>query len=110
MDVRVDQQHRQFLAAVAANPAVIPQQPVAELGHPLEHHVPGLVAIGVVDPLEVVQIQHGQTEGLVLKQQQTQPLIEEAPVVEAGQLVHVRLLAHLVVILAHLGKLGIDVS
>ncbi|MNK95477.1 hypothetical protein D3C87_1157150 [compost metagenome] len=68
MDVRVGQQHHQLLAPVAADPAVILQQLVAQLGHPLEHHIPGLVTIVVVDQLEAIQIDHGQTEGVLFQQ------------------------------------------
>jgi hypothetical protein len=47
------------------------------------------VTIGVIDPLETVQIDHGQAEAVLIEQQPIQPLVEEAPVVKAGQLVEV---------------------
>ena len=68
------------------------------------------MAEGVVDPLEIVQIHHGQAERLMLEQQTIDAFVEETAVVEAGQLVEVGLLARLVIILAHLRQLGIDVS
>jgi hypothetical protein len=40
VDIGIGQQHHQLFPAIAAYPAMIPQQLGAKAGHPLEHHVP----------------------------------------------------------------------
>jgi len=59
---RVAEQHHEFLTAVARDMAALVGNPRQVVGHQLQHPVPGIVAVGIIDPLEVIDIAEGHAE------------------------------------------------
>ncbi|MNP59490.1 hypothetical protein D3C76_1544890 [compost metagenome] len=58
--VGVGQQHQKLLPAVATDHILCPQGTTDALGDLNQHDVTHVVAKGIVDPLEVIDIQHQQ--------------------------------------------------
>jgi hypothetical protein len=58
----VGQQQEELLAAVAADEVALPKRRAEHGGHGGEHLVAAAVAVGVVDPLEVVQVEQGRRQ------------------------------------------------
>ena len=89
--VGVDEDDRELLAAVARDEIHAPRQPPEFGGERLEDPVPEGVAVGVVDPLEVVDVQQQQRERLLVAiaaiEFVGQPLLEPAVVVQPGEAV-----------------------
>ncbi len=54
--VHADQQHSEFIPAEPDHGVPVPDAPCEALGKFGEHDVPGPVPVGVVDALEIVQI------------------------------------------------------
>ena len=102
-------QHQLF-ATVAAEPAPLVKQIHAQLAHPLEHHIPRLMTVGIVDPFEIIEIEHHQPERRATVELLLQALVEEAAVVEAGELVLIGLLPDLGKVLAGGIHLFIDLG
>ena len=82
----------------------------AQLAHPLEHHIPCLMAMGIVDSLEIIQIEHHHPEGGATVELLLQALVEEATIVEPGELVLMGLQADLGKVLAGGIHLFIDLG
>ena len=75
--------------------------------------VPGLVTMGVIDPLETVPNRlRGRQKLSLIEQQPIQIRSSRRSAGCKGQssFVEVRLLAHLVIILAHLRQLGMEIA
>ena len=53
----------EFFAAKARRHVVLPQMLQQNLGHLHQHHIPLLMTVGIVDPFEMVDIDHDQREG-----------------------------------------------
>ena len=62
LDVGLGQHHRQLLAAVAGRLVDVARQVAQHAGHRGQHLVALLVAVLVVDPLEVVDVEHHEAE------------------------------------------------
>jgi hypothetical protein len=62
---RARQEKHELLAAVAADPVDLARLALEDLRQPLQHRVTGLVAVGVVDALEPVEVDHHAGDGLV---------------------------------------------
>ena len=87
----VRQQQRELFAPQPGDNVRFPNPVLQQPGDLPEHLVAGIVAIGVVNLLEVVQVHHhhGQRAGMALGVAEQLPakLVEGAAVVKAGQLV-----------------------
>ena len=92
-DAPASEQEREFLAAVTVRPAAPAHLP--DPRRPSEYLVADVVAVGVVELLEVVYIEHGDGE---VAAQPHQPLIQRPPAGQAGQLIPKR---HAVGVLQH---------
>ncbi|GAV33766.1 hypothetical protein ROTAS13_01423 [Roseomonas sp. TAS13] len=80
------QQQDEFLPAIArGHLAGKPDGQAQRLADGAQAIVAGLVAIGVVEGLEVIDIDHQQRHPVVLPHRPRQGLVEAAPVGEAGQ-------------------------
>ncbi len=88
--------HAELLAAEAADDVLRADGRAQRLGELLQHLVADAVAVDVVDPLEVVDVEHEDGDGAMraarLLQRVQQPLVERAVVEEAGQRVGLRLM------------------
>ena len=60
------EQHDELLAAEPADQVAVPDLVAQRVGHRLQHLVTGDVPVGVVDPLEVVEIEHQHATRAVL--------------------------------------------
>ena len=56
------EEHRELVAALAADDVLGPDRTDQPLGDPDEDLVPGRVAVGVVDPLEIVEVDEEQAD------------------------------------------------
>src|SRR5918992_4256322 len=88
---RAGQQEHELLAPIAADAVDLARLALENLRQLLEHGVAGLVAVGVVHTLELVQVGHDARDGLVqplpVFPHLAQPLLDVPPVVEARQAV-----------------------
>ena len=57
---RVGQQHDELLAAEAGDEVGLAQPLLQLRANDLEHPVAGQMTVSIIDPLEVIDIQHGQ--------------------------------------------------
>ena len=88
------QQQREFLAADAGGQVVVAHALLQHARHRHQHLVAEQVAVGVVDQLEVVDVdQHQRHRRLAIGQVLGDVLLEGAAVVQAGQAVGLRLAA-----------------
>ena len=85
-------QHDELLAAGAGDHVGVADDAHQQAGDAHEHLVAGVVAVLVVDALEVVEVEDGEAEGGLGAVELAR---EEAAVVQAGQPVAVGLLAEL---------------
>ena len=87
----VRHQHQQFLAAIAAGDIHAAQLGHQQRAHLAQHRIAGGMAVAVVDQLEMVEVdqQDGDRRAAPLRMgdQAGQSLLQEAAVVEAGQIV-----------------------
>jgi hypothetical protein len=87
----VRREHQELLAAPAPHHVVHPHRGGQQRGHLLQHRVARLVAVPVVDLLEVVDVhqQHRDREGVPARRAEddVQRLIEVTAVVQAGEVV-----------------------
>jgi hypothetical protein len=79
------EEHRELLAAVARGEVLPAQRVLQGGGHPDEHRVADLVRVGVVDALEVVDVQQGDGEGAALRRPPVQLRVEGAAVRQTGE-------------------------
>jgi hypothetical protein len=63
LDTRVNQQHRELLAAEAGDEVVPTQQPGESIGHGDQDMIAGGVAESIVDLLEVIEVEHQAGDG-----------------------------------------------
>ncbi len=63
---RVRHENREFLAAIAADDVVFPERPGTQSGNGFQYGVAGIVAILVVDQLEVVDIENGDGQTMTI--------------------------------------------
>ena len=95
VEVGAGQHHGQLLAAVAGGLVDLAGRLLEDPGHLAQHDVALLVAVGVVDRLEVVEVDHHQAEllpeALGALDLGLEDLVEPAAVEEAGELVGHRL-------------------
>lgn len=89
--VGVRQQQRELLAADAGGDVGFTHPVPQQLADPAQHRVAGFVAVGVVDHLEVIQIEHQDGQGglapACLLEHLAAQLEERAPVVQSGQFI-----------------------
>ena len=81
------QYHRKFVSADAVAGTIFGEDLPDAGGGAADQFVTGLVPQSVVDPLQLVHIQHNNARGLFLAAQHVQPVVVAAAVIEAGQLV-----------------------
>ena len=90
----------EFVAAIPADEIGFAGQLSQPAAGRLQHAIAGLMAVGVVDPFELIQIGEDQHEGLLLLppvvQQQMQFLVECPAIGHSGQFVPPRLLSGMV--------------
>ena len=98
--VQARQHQHKFLAAPAGHKLPAAQVLADDPARLAQHHVSGGVAVGVVDPLEVVDIDHHHTEDAPGLRQTIELLLGEAPVGQPREHVEVRGGAHLIELLA----------
>ena len=88
--------HAELLAAEPADDVLRAHADAQRVGERAEQLVADTVTVHVVDPLEVVDVEHQDRHGLVraarVLQRGEQPLVEAAVVEEAGQRVRLRLM------------------
>ena len=102
--VDVRQEHRELVAAEARHQVCFPQPARQRPGDRLERVVARLVAVRVVDPLEVVEVDHHQARHLAValraRDLQVQVVLEQAAVAQAGERVVVGEVAQVLLELA----------
>src|SRR5689334_13385580 len=100
------EQEHELLATVAADAVDLPRLLLEDRRQLLEHLVARLVAVGVVDALEVVQVAHDAREWLIeplgVMEHLLQPVVQVAPVVEPREAVRLRHVAEALVDLEQL--------
>ena len=106
--VQAGQHQHKFLSAPAGH-----ELPAAQVlaDHPArlaQHHVSGLMTVGVVDPLEVVNVDHHQPEAALRLHQSIELLLGESAVGQAGEHVEVGGGANLIELLAQLAHRVLD--
>jgi len=88
---RAGQNHNKLVAAVAEAPVLLAHQMLKTMAYQRQQFAADQMSVGIVDQLEVVQIDEGQAEGLALLeavgQLPAQHAVEMAYVVEAGGVV-----------------------
>ena len=93
-DIDARQQDREFFSAVSRREILRPEGRRQCLGHARQHGVSDQVALLVVDPLEVIQIDHQQRHRLVRPggaiELPRKRIVEPPAVAEAGQAIHGR--------------------
>ena len=101
------QQHRELVAAQPRRGVGRAQRRAQALGRGLEHRVAGLVPVGVVDRLEVVEVDvdHDRVAGAALERV-VDAVHEEQPVGEAGERIVERLVLEVGLQVAQLVDLG----
>ena len=85
---RIAQEHDELLATEAGRHVVVADRPDDGAGHGLEHLVACGMAIGVVEDLEAVDVDHQHADrvlGTTAPGQQAAELVEVAPVGQPGQ-------------------------
>ena len=82
----VRQQDAEFVAAHAGDDVLQPEGRLQDVGRPAEEHVAGGVPLGVVGPLQTVQVEHHDADGIVEAPLQSRQLrLEREAVPEARQ-------------------------
>ena len=108
------QQHGEFLAPQAAEDVHVAEGGVAQVGDGLEHDVAHLVAVAVVDLLEVVDVEHEHREGAAVAVGAAELLLgalhEMAAVIHAGEVVDVCLAAEFFFEELALGDVGVGAA
>jgi hypothetical protein len=101
LEVGAGEQDEELLAAVPPHPVDLAGRVAEDVGDLPQHGVAGLVAVRVVDALEVVDVGHDDGERLVeargVLERLGEPLLDVPPVVDAGEPVGLRHAPQLVV-------------
>ncbi len=99
------QQRGEFIAAHARENIERPQARLQLLGNPAQHAVAGVMAEGIIDPFEAIEIEVEQHPAAVAafpaQQQVFHGLVEPAPVEQPGQRIGYRLEFQLLVQVTH---------
>ena len=96
------QQHGELLAAIARHDVAALHRGLEDLGDGAQHAVAEHVAVGVVDLLEVIDVDEDETQGLAGVGECRDALVEPPPVQEPRQAVQQHFLAHAIELVAQL--------
>jgi hypothetical protein len=89
--IPLGQEDHELITGVTDRQVLLPRRFFDEIGQMDERLISGIMSVGVIDVLEMIQVQHDQGDGILIQSIPSYVLleivVEESAVVEPGQLV-----------------------